>query len=299
MFRTPPLTKNLIIINLLLYFATIVGVKYGFDLNELFGLHFFLAPNFNIFQLFTYMFLHANFTHLFFNMFALWMFGRTMESVWGPKKFIVFYLLCGIGAGLCQELAQYTHYYIEGLYNYNYITDGNIRMTLANYLGTWTTIGASGACYGILLGFGMTFPNERILLLIPPIPIKAKYFVIGYAVIELFFGVSSSGDNVAHFAHLGGMLVGWLIILYWRHKAKSHNSFRSWNNYKPRHDSSFFSRNKYASKAEKKEAKTHQSTSTHQTEMDEINNILSKIKTSGYESLTEEEKKKLFDVRNS
>ena len=212
MFRTPPITKNLIIINLLMYFALVVGERWGLDLNNLLGLHFVKASDFHIYQLFTYMFMHANVTHIFFNLFMFWMFGRTMESVWGPRRFLLFYVVCGVGAGFMQEIVQLGTYYVEGMNRFSYVstTYGNIPMS--EYLNLWTTVGASGAIYGILLGFGMTFPNERILLLIPPIPIKAKYMVIVSAVIELLLGMSSQGDNVAHFAHLGGMLFGWFLI---------------------------------------------------------------------------------------
>ena len=142
---------------------------------------------FRIWQLLTYMFMHGSWSHIFFNMFALWMFGYVLENYWGSRRFLFYYLVCGIGAGLC-----------------NLIVPG------------WTiTVGASGAVYGILLAFGMMFPNERIYLYFI-MPIKAKWFVIGYAAIELLDGLFMTSDGIAHFAHLGGMLVGLILILYWR-----------------------------------------------------------------------------------
>ena len=147
-------------------------------------------------------------------MFALWMFGCVIENVWGPKKFIFYYIFCGIGAGICQELVQYGQYAMEGLAAYDYVNvAGYGRMALADYLNSWVTIGASGAVYAILLAFGMTFPNERIFIFPLPVPIKAKWFVCIYAAIELFSAMSSAGDGVAHMAHLGGMLFGFLLII--------------------------------------------------------------------------------------
>ena len=171
----PTVTKNLLIINVLCFLGAMVARRYGVDLNDMLGLHFFLASDFNPAQLITYMFMHANFQHIFFNMFAVWMFGRTLEMVWGPKRFLFYYILCGIGAG------------------------------------------ASGAVYAILLAFGMLFPNSEMFIFPIPMPIKAKYFVIGYAVLELVLGISG-GDGIAHFAHLGGMLFGLVLIIYWRKK---------------------------------------------------------------------------------
>ena len=220
MFRLPPITKNLLVINILLFFAAGILSKNGINLNNILGLHFFKSDSFAPYQLVTYMFMHANFEHIFFNMLAFWMFGRILEQVWGPKRYLLFYFVCGIGAGLCQELVQYVDYVSQGLAQYSVVTDGTSKVPMSVFLNSWTTVGASGAIYGILLGFGMSFPNERILLLIPPMPIKAKYLVIGYAVIELLSGFGISNSNVAHFAHLGGMLFGLILILYWRKDAR-------------------------------------------------------------------------------
>lgn len=231
----PTVTKNLLIINVLMFLGTIVAQSYGLDLAQYLGLHFFLSENFNVAQLVTYMFMHGGFTHLFFNMFAVWMFGRILEQVWGPKRFLFFYLVCGIGAGLIQELVTGISYYqikaglppeaVEVVFregaqalqsNMNFVDPGMANLNAAL---NGATVGASGAVYAILLGFGMLFPNQPLFIFPLPFPIKAKYFVIGYAVIELWSGLANNpSDNVAHFAHLGGMIFGFILIMYWRKK---------------------------------------------------------------------------------
>ena len=213
----PTVVKNLLIINILAYFTSLTMARFNIDLNDLLGLHFYMASDFKPHQLITYMFMHGNFEHLFFNMFALWMFGYTLENVWGPRRFLLFYVVCGIGAGLCQEVVQYIQYAVQ-LSGYDYVNVQGMHMPMAQYLNLMTTVGASGAIYGLLLAFGMLFPESRIYLYFF-IPIKAKWFVIGYAVIELLSGFLGSG-NVAHFAHLGGMLFGLLLIRYWRNKGE-------------------------------------------------------------------------------
>lgn len=220
----PTVTKNLLIINVLCFFGGVVATKYGLDLNNLLGLHFFMASNFNAAQLITYMFMHGGFEHIFFNMFALWMFGRTLEQVWGPKRFLLYYMLCGIGAGLVQELVQYIQYVTE-LSHYSGVNTGAEIIPMEEYLNLMTTVGASGAIYGILLAFGMLFPNSQMYVFPIPFPIKAKYFVIGYAVLELLLGLGASGDGIAHFAHLGGMIFGFVLIMYWRKKGSDHGQF--------------------------------------------------------------------------
>ena len=224
MNNLPPVTKNLLIINVLCFFGYMVAQKYGIDLNNTLGLHFFLASDFNLAQLVTYMFMHANFQHIFFNMFAVWMFGRTLEHVLGSKRFLTYYMVCGIGAGLVQELVQYVQYAME-LSHYENVNTGLAIIPMAEFLNMMTTVGASGAVYGILLAFGMLFPESRMFVFPLPFPIKAKFFVIGYAVIELFAGFGSSGDGVAHFAHLGGMIFGFLLIMYWRKKNRNNGQF--------------------------------------------------------------------------
>ena len=217
MNNLPAVTKNLLIINVLCYFGIIVANRYGIDLKDVLGLHFFLASDFKLFQLISYMFMHADIQHIFFNMFAVWMFGRTLEQVMGPKRFLIYYMVCGIGAGLVQELVQYIQYTMEWSH-YDAVNTGLSVIPMDEYLNLMTTVGASGAVYGILLAFGMLFPNSQMFVFPLPIPIKAKFFVIGYAVNELFSGLGSSGDGVAHFAHLGGMIFGFFLIMYWRKK---------------------------------------------------------------------------------
>ena len=205
MNNLPTVTKNLLIINVLCFFGAVVGEKYGFDLNGICGLHFFMASDFKLWQLITYMFMHANLEHIFFNMF----------DVWGGKRFLIYYMVCGIGAGLIQELVQYGEY-VMVLQDYQQVDTGFGIIPMSDYLNMMNTVGASGAVYGILLAFGMLFPNSQMFVFPIPFPIKAKYFVIGYAVIELLLGMSRAGDGIAHFAHLGGMLFGLLLILYWK-----------------------------------------------------------------------------------
>lgn len=224
MNNLPPITKNLLIINVLCYFGIIVARRYGLDLDSVLGLHFFLASDFKLYQLFTYMFMHANLEHIFFNMFAVWMFGRTLEMVFGSKRFFTYYLVCGIGAGIVQEVIQYVFYATE-LVRYDSVNIGVEIVPMAEYLNFMTTVGASGAVYGVLLAFGMLFPNSQMFVFPLPFPIKAKFFVIGYAVIELFLGLGQTGDGVAHFAHLGGMIFGFLLIMYWRKKSKNNGQF--------------------------------------------------------------------------
>ncbi len=217
--RIPAVTKNILIITTLCYFAGVVAVKYGINLNNMLGLHFFMASDFNPAQLITYMFMHAGFQHLFFNMFAVWMFGRTLEQVWGGKRFLFYYIACGIGAGLVQEGVQYIEY-ITQLASYDGVNTGTSVIPMGQYLNMMNTVGASGAVYAILLAFGMMFPNSQMFVFPIPFPIKAKWFVIGYAVIELSLGVGGASDGIAHFAHLGGMIFGFLLIMYWRKKNK-------------------------------------------------------------------------------
>ena len=285
MFRNiPTVTKNLLIVNFLAFLATWILQQRGIDLADFGGLHFFLASNFHLYQFVTYMFLHANLTHIFFNMFALWMFGVVVENVWGPKKFLFYYISCGIGAGLMQELVQ--------LLGFSYIST--------------VTIGASGAVYAILLAFGMIFPNERIFIFPLPIPIKAKWFVCGYAAIELFSAISSSGDGVAHMAHLGGMLFGFLMIRYWNSHPDSRYNRSSGQEFFESMKRNFERRrggtnpHMHAEQRNETPVDDMEYNARKKQNQDEIDAILDKIRKSGYDSLTKEEKKKLFDAsRNS
>ena len=212
----PVVTKNLIIINGIIWLAQFVLFnRADIDLTRQFGLHFPASDNFRIFQLVTYMFLHDPYSisHVFFNMFAVFMFGRTLEQVWGPKRFLTYYLVTGIGAGLIQLLILFIR----------------VQAVLPQEMFSMVdsvTVGASGAVFGILLAFGMLFPNAELFIIPFPFPIKAKWFVIGYGLLELIFGVANrSGDNVAHFAHMGGMLFGIFMILYWRKKDRKYGRY--------------------------------------------------------------------------
>lgn len=221
----PTITKNIIIINLLFFFGGIVAESYGIDLSDYLGLHFFMADHFNAVQLFSYMFLHGGFSHLFFNMFAVWMFGRILEETWGPKRFLFYYIACGVGAGLIQEVVQFIEYEMT-LSAYNSVNIGTAIIPMDQYLNLMRTVGASGAVYAILLAFGMTYPNQSLFIFPLPFPIKAKFFVAGYALIELYSGFANNpNDNVAHFAHLGGMLFGLLFILYWKKKDRNGTTY--------------------------------------------------------------------------
>lgn len=226
MRELPVVTKNLLAINVLMFLATLAAGRFDVDLNNILGLHLFIAEEFKPLQIVTYMFMHGDFFHLFFNMFALFMFGRVLESVWGPKRFLTYYMVTGVGAGIVQEVVQFIYYKTQ-LSMYSMVNLGaGMVLPMDEYLNMWTTVGASGAVYGILLAFAMTFPNEKLFVMPIPFPIKAKYFVLIYGAIELFMGLSPRvGDNVAHFAHLGGMLFGIILILYWRKKGNINGPF--------------------------------------------------------------------------
>jgi len=224
----PPVIKNLLIINGLFFMATFTLDRIQVvDLWELFGLYFPASPQFKPFQIVTHMFMHGNFTHLFFNMFALWMFGNSLENVWGQKKFLIYYLATGFGASAIYMAVQaFSYFNLMGSIPPEVIENG-IREGVQypeEYFGyiqsvyeilSIPVLGASGAVFGILLAFGMTFPNTRIYLYFA-IPIKAKYFVAAYGAIELYSGIVSSNDGIAHTAHLGGMIVGYFLIRHWR-----------------------------------------------------------------------------------
>ena len=301
MNNIPVVTKYLLLTNIVVFLLQEVVKQWGIDLVALFGLHFFLADNFQLHQLFTYMFLHANLSHIFFNMFALWMFGRLIESTLGARHYLIYYIVCGVGAGLCQELFQYGEYWMEGLANYERVRTPEGIYPMGEFLNYWRTVGASGAVYGILLAFGFIYPNHRIMLLIPPIPMKAKYFVIGYAAIELYSSFSAN-DNVAHFAHLGGMLFGFLLLLRW---TRQHNPLSWWERLK-RHftisKKSPYNKNPkmtitLGGADDKVEtAETTSSSEEQEATRRRIDELLDKIKNSGYKSLTTEEKNFLFET---
>ena len=307
MFRNIPIvTRNLLIINVLVYLLASVVELGGKSLTDWGALHFFMASDFHVYQFITYQFLHGGFTHLFFNMFALWMFGCVIENVWGPKKFIFYYIFCGVGAGLCQEMVQYISFAADGLTSLDpeqiLNVNGQRLMTVDQIMNLSSTIGASGAVYGILLAFGMTFPNERIFIFPLPIPIKAKWFVGIYAVIEFTSAMFSVGDGVAHMAHIGGMLFGFLLILYWRKRPNSYFNvdatrqfFDKWSRTsRTSHTSetSYTSSNTTYSRPED----DMEYNARKKARQEEIDKILDKIRVSGYDSLSKEEKRRLFEA---
>jgi membrane associated rhomboid family serine protease len=241
----PPVVKNIIIINVIMSIATVV-FYYGLqiDLNAILGLYYFKSEYFKPFQFVTYMFMHAmitargGFMHIFFNMFALWMFGKVLESVWGSKRFLIYYMVTGLGAALIQTIVNY----VESSVLISHMSSEQISLVYEQGYALWQegktfsdpqmaklcgflnipVIGASGAVFGILLAFGMLFPNTEMIFIFFPMPIKAKYMVILYGVIELTMGIGNfKFDNVAHFAHLGGMLFGFILIKYWQKTTKS------------------------------------------------------------------------------
>ena len=233
----PQVVKNLMIVNGLFFLATWSLESRGIDLSNLFALHQFQSPDFQPHQLITHMFMHANFTHLFFNMFTLWMFGKTLENKWGAKRFLTYYMITGFGAALIY--IGYIQFQINTISSnidsetYNMIINKgndliNIRRNWSintiegklNSLVNVPMLGASGAVYGLLLAFGMLFPNS-IIYLYMAIPIKTKYFVAGIGVLALYNGIgNNAGDNVAHFAHLGGMIFGIILLKYWKKKGE-------------------------------------------------------------------------------
>ncbi|MBO5662000.1 MAG: rhomboid family intramembrane serine protease [Tidjanibacter sp.] len=203
----PPVVKNLLIINVMVFITQMLlpaSLK-GWFYNT-FALSFPIGIK-TLYQTVSYMFMHANFSHLLFNMFALWMFGRIVEYDLGSKRFLTYYLICGVGAGLIQI-------------GVNFVEIGSLVAQGYTHLPRFSTVGASGAVFGLLLAYGMLHPNNIIMLMFPPVALKAKWFVVIYGALELFGGVASSGSNVAHFAHLGGMLFGLLLLRYWKKKHK-------------------------------------------------------------------------------
>lgn len=235
-----PVVNNLIIINLLMWLGSLAFPQY----TSFLGMHYWASEHFNLVQLITYMFMHGGFSHLFFNMFAVYMFGIVIERVWGSRKFLLFYMVTGIGAGLIQQAVWTWEYQpllsvlnsgnvdalnaIEPALRKWFRFDNIANLTSLNMIemarqiaDAPLTVGASGAVFGILLAFGWLFPDAKLMMLFLPIPIKARVFVVLYAVAELFLGVANfSADNVAHFAHLGGMIFGAILILYWKKKGK-------------------------------------------------------------------------------
>ena len=222
----PEVVKNLLIINGLFFLATWTLQNQGIDLTKMFALHQFQSPDFRPHQLMTHMFMHADFTHLLFNMFALWMFGKTLENMWGGKRFLTYYMITGFGAALIYigylqfqiyEIANNFPELLEMAKERRY-DPSNIDSFKITQLVNTPMVGASGAVYGLLLAFGMLFPNSLIYLYFA-IPVKAKYFVGGIGILALISGIGNNpGDNIAHFAHLGGMIFGIILLKYWKKK---------------------------------------------------------------------------------
>lgn len=233
--RIPPVTKNLIIINFLVWLAMLVMPHtLGNWAMHYCALHYVMATDFNAAQLFTYMFVHGGFTHLLFNMFTLYMFGRTIEDVMGSARFLFFYIACGVGAAIIQEgvwALTLPDLITTEMARINFAPVEEIRLYLAanpeimaGSLNVFTTVGASGAIYGVLMAFAMLFPNMPMYLYFIPIPVKAKWMVAGFIVLELLIGLSSANDGIAHFAHLGGILVGFIMVYIWKKRNIIHGS---------------------------------------------------------------------------
>ena len=207
--NVPPVTKNLIIINVLIFVATIINENFMIGT---FGLFYPTSPYFRWWQVITHMFMHGGFWHILFNMYTLFIFGVVVERIIGSKKFLLFYFVCGLGAAALQMGTQYLE--VQAFMN----SDSQTALQSLIDLKRTPTVGASGAIYGVLIGYAMLFPQSKMTLLFPPVTLSAKWMVIVFAVIELFTGVVGFADGVAHFAHLGGMLIGWLLIRFWRRR---------------------------------------------------------------------------------
>jgi membrane associated rhomboid family serine protease len=257
MYRISPVVKNLLIINVLMFVATyLFGSQFRFDLTRYLALYYPGSEYFRPYQFITHMFMHAGAAHIFFNMYALWMFGTAVENAWGGKRFLFYYLFCGLGAaalhtlvnylifsGMAADITAFTNspspeifkqfveahkdYFNQNVYNF--LNQWSLSPGDSEYAATALehmrqvyqatidipTVGASGAIFGILLVFGMMYPNAQLMFIFLPIPIKAKWMVIGYGALELVLGVLQPGSSIAHFAHLGGMLFGFILIKYW------------------------------------------------------------------------------------
>jgi len=218
----PPVVKNLLIINVIFFIAMhLFGAQGQYPLVKYLAVYYFDSPNFRIWQVVTYMFMHSpgSLTHILFNMFALFSFGPALEYTFGSKRFLNYYLLTGLGALVLQMAVQALEVYqITGAITIDTTTFSSSQENIAKLASVYYTpmLGASGAIFGVLIAFGYLFPNAELILIFLPIPIKAKYLIPFYIILELFLGVKQfSGDSVAHFAHLGGALFGFLLIKYW------------------------------------------------------------------------------------
>jgi membrane associated rhomboid family serine protease len=217
--QTTPIVLNLIIINVLVFLAQVVlgGNVDPNPASDLFALHHYKSTYFQPYQIVTHLFMHGGIVHLLFNMFALWMFGSMVERAWGPKRFLIFYFICGLGAGLFQ-MGSYIHEFWQLDHN---ILAPDVMEYYQSVMRRNYTVGASGAIMGVLAAFGYLFPNTELIIIPIPIPIKAKWAILGMIAIDVFGGVVKvEGDNIAHFAHIGGALIGFLLVLYWNKKNK-------------------------------------------------------------------------------
>ena len=205
--RIPKVTKNLILVNVVVYVATLINQNF---MVGTFGLFYPTSPYYHWWQVVTHMFMHGGFLHILFNMYTLFIFGVVVERIIGAKKFLLFYFVCGLGAAALHMGAQYVE--MQALMN----AASKTALESIAVLKSTPTVGASGAIYGVLIGYAMLFPQSKMTLIFPPVTLSAKWMVIIFAAIELFTGVAGFADGVAHFAHLGGMLIGWILIKWWR-----------------------------------------------------------------------------------
>ncbi|MNK27905.1 Rhomboid protease AarA [compost metagenome] len=226
----PPVVKNLLIINGIMLFGSWIFKQQGFQIERYLAVFYFDSPFFEIWQPITYMFMHADITHLFFNMFGLFMFGGILEHRWGAKRFINFYLITGLGALALQwlvqsiEVYQVTGSFVNDLDTLKLTSMDDLNKIKSVYFGPM--VGASGAVFGIMTAFAVLYPNMELMLMFIPFPIKAKYFIPIYIVIELFLGVARiQGDSVAHFAHLGGALIGFILVKIWKNKDRFYDYY--------------------------------------------------------------------------
>ena len=207
-----PVTKNLLIINIIVFIATQLSPDF---MMKNFALFYPASHFFHWWQLVTHMFMHGGFAHIFFNMFSLYMFGTLVERTIGSKKFLYLYFISGLGAVALHFGAMWAEI---GILNHQIAQGSSSALQTYAQLGRTPVVGASGAIYGLLISYALLYPENRLTLIFPPISMKARTWVIIFAVIELFSGITGWADGVAHFAHLGGMLFGWALIRYWRKK---------------------------------------------------------------------------------
>ena len=219
MSNVPTAVKNLIIINVLVMIMTSLNENFMY---EKFALFYPTSPFFHWWQPLTHMFMHGGFWHLFFNMYTLFIFGSVLERVWGTKKFLIFYFVTGFGAALVHTGVEW----IQMQYWMTQAAEGSMTaLNSIHALKVTPTVGASGAIYGLLMGYAMLYPDSIMSLVFPPISMKAKWFVLIFAGIELLTGVTGTGGGIAHFAHLGGLIFGFILIMYWKKKRRLYNRF--------------------------------------------------------------------------